>query len=397
MTNRTRLPSTPAALLPPAALLSLAALLLLVAVLPLAGCGADASGPTDPPVTPSKATLGVHYYTWYDELHHWDKGVAHQPQLGLYRSEDRRVAEQHIEWMAAAGVDVAAVDWSRPDYPEDHLRLGLLRASNLRKIHWCLFYDTDVRLEDFGYTNPDRIDFDDAFVRHTVVEDVVRLADQFFDHPRYLHIDGRPALWMYLTRSFVGDWPGAIEEIRRRTAAQGHPVYLIADEVWYGDPDSQRLRSFDAVSAYFLYDADRMAARPMWTLAQFADLIFPVYERWQSAAPQVHSLSQDRPVAFFPAVAPQFQDSAVRGSLHPPVLAESRQQVVDVLARAREMAARNANPEERLVWLTSFNEWHEGTSIEPTVAGGPSFPGGNYGFELLQAVSEAFGGTLQAQ
>jgi hypothetical protein len=365
-----------------------------VIALLLAHC-ADAPEPADPAPEPGQAAVGIHYYTWYDELHHWDRGVAHEPLLGRYRSEDRRVAERHIEWMSSAGIDVVAVDWFRPDYPEAHLRLGLLRASNLHKIRWCLFYDTAVRLYDYGYTDPDRFDFGDPFVRRTVVEDIVRLAEQFFGHPRYFRIHGRPVLWVYLTRSFVGPWIEAFDEIRRRAAERGHPVYLIADEVWYGDPDPQRLRAFDAVGAYLMYDLDRTRFRTSWSLPEFNEMFFPVYERWQAQAPQVRSEASGRPVAFLPGVAPQFQDASVRGDLNPPVLAHSRQQVVAAFAAARDLAARNADPEERLVWVTSFNEWHEGTSIEPTVAGGPAFPGGNYGFELLQAASEAFGGSLQ--
>jgi hypothetical protein len=174
------------------------------------------------------------------------------------------------------------------------------------------------------------------------------------------------------------------------TAELGVPVYLIADEVWYEDPDPARIASFDAVASYNMYDLDRMKVQPRWTLPEFGDLFVPAYERWVQQSRAVPARGSGRPVAFMPGVLPQFDDSAERGGLNPPVHAESRQQVVDLFSRARRLALENPDPDERFVWITSFNEWHEGTAIEPSVLSGAPFPGGNHGFELLEAVREAF-------
>ncbi len=361
-----------------------------LAVLLLAGCGDRVQEEPEPEPEIPRAAVGVHYYTWYDEQNHWEKGVAHEPFLGFYNSGDRAIAEQQIEWMTAAGIDVAAVEWSSPWIPEAHFRDGFLRASNLNKLRWCFFYDTIQRFQQFGDFSPDRIDFSDPSFGKLLVDDITRLAREFFGHPQYYRIDGRPVIWIYLTRSFAGNWRATLAELRRRTAELGTPIYIIADEVWYTDPEPSRLESFDAVSSYFLYDSDRMGGQASWSLTEMADIFFPAYERWQAEAPLVRNRMSGRPVAFMPAVVPQFDDRAVRGNLHPPVLAQSRQEIVDILLRAKHLAALNADPQERIVWITSFNEWHEGTALEPTIEEGPAFPGGNYGFELLQAVSEAF-------
>ena len=97
---------------------------LLVAVLaPADVVGAE---PKYPPTSASERVVGLAYTTWFGSAD-WHN-VWGTPQLGCYRSDDRKVIRKHAEWIADAGVDFIFVDWSNnvdytPGQPK-HAHLG---------------------------------------------------------------------------------------------------------------------------------------------------------------------------------------------------------------------------------------------------------------------------------
>jgi N-sulfoglucosamine sulfohydrolase len=80
---------------------------LLSGMLPVLG----ASSPAYPPVPPAERLVGLAYTTWHTSEDWRERGWG-TPELGFYRSDDRRVIRQHGEWLADAGVDFVFVDWS---------------------------------------------------------------------------------------------------------------------------------------------------------------------------------------------------------------------------------------------------------------------------------------------
>jgi hypothetical protein len=97
---------------------------------------------------------------------------------------------------------------------------------------------------------------------------------------------------------------------------------------------------------------------------------------------------RDVPVDFQPGVIPQYDDRNTRGT-NVPVLARNKNEVKAMFQLARDILDAKTTG-EKIVWITSWNEWHEGTAIEPTVTGGPKYPGGNSGFDFVEALSEVF-------
>ena len=58
---------------------------------------------------------------------------------------------------------------------------------------------------------------------------------------------------------------------------------------------------------------------------------------------------------------------------------------------ARKHAVPVGSYNMQLVWLNTWNNWAETTTVEPTVDFGPKYPAGNYGFDMLEVVREVFG------
>ncbi len=61
--------------------------------------------------------------------------------------------------------------------------------------------------------------------------DIQYICSEYFDHPNYYKIDGRPVLVVYVTRKLHND--GILEEalltMRSEASKCGHNIYLIGD------------------------------------------------------------------------------------------------------------------------------------------------------------------------
>ena len=58
---------------------------------------------------------------------------------------------------------------------------------------------------------------------------------------------------------------------------------------------------------------------------------------------------------------------------------------------ARKHAQPVGSSGQRFVWLNTWNNWAETTTVEPTANLGPKYPAGNYQFDMLEVVREVFG------
>lgn len=353
--------------------------ILVVLILVCAGvCSAD-----DP------YTVVAHYYPWYggNQNPHWPNGVAHRPWIGYYFSGSPDVARQQVDLASRYGVDVFAVGWTGINSPgERNFRSGLLKAPNLNRIRFCMVYDSLGRLRGEN-SAPLYFDFNDPAVRQMFISDVVYLAKQYFGNPRYFKIDGRPVLKIYLTRRFFGEFPSALEEARRQLRTMGWDPYLVGDDLFYGRNDLFVISQFDAATAYNLNNED-LRRSGITTTGKLADAIRPFYWNFMYQLRDIQVAGRDAKVDLQPGVIPQF-DARVARHTSVALLAQNKQEVVKMFNVAKEIVdAKASGP--RVVWITSWNEWHEGTAIEPTISSGAKYPGGNYGFDFLEALADVF-------
>jgi len=347
--------------------------------------------------------VGAHYYPWYDdEGHHWvdpnyDRTHLLDPYLGEYDCGDPAVAEQQIEWAADYGIDVLTLEWWGPDtYGVENLNTGFLRASNLARIRFCIFYDTMIRMAPFaGGSWSMSIDFFDPEIRETFISDVIHIAETYFHHPQYFKVSERPVMWMYWTIGFVGDFEGALAEVRAELMARGYDLYLIGDFPLL-DFKPQLIPLFDAVSCYCQWQ--KFLFLPFDTsdtghLADVFEVLFK-HNRERVTKIPVAGRTDGATVDFHPGVLPQFDDSWMEGFprvLNFPIYASSKADVVKMFQVAKDASEPAYDTDLHISWITSFNEWHETTTIEPTIVEGEAeYPGGNYGFDLLEAVQEVF-------
>ncbi|MDD2942275.1 MAG: glycoside hydrolase family 99-like domain-containing protein [bacterium] len=332
---------------------------------------------------------GAHYYSWFPE--NWKGGYSGEfvsggrlPAAGEYSSSDPQTHLRHLHEAKAAGLNFFIFDWWAKRRSVRRNVLSFVRQlTEFSDFNFCLQYESfDLRepWEDFGpgenthilYLTPERIERLKAHMLY--------LAENYMGHTNYLRIHGRPVIFMYATRHLVGPVKQALEQVRQHVLEKtGHEIYIVGDEVFShvlsfsprkgiymlpnGVPDWSRLSAFDAVTAYNPYDPQLSADYYADGGVHFLEATKRLYRRYSYIAASMG-------VDFIPTVIPGYNDRGVRPGNEHPVLA--RRQEGDVESFFFQALSRWVKPyinggSIRAFVVTSWNEWNEGTQIEPEV------------------------------
>jgi len=309
----------------------------------------------------SAYTVGVYYYPWYgDDFHGGGYLREHllppqAPSLGEYDDRAPEVISQHLQWSRAANVSLWVASWWGPGRREDTALLQhILPHEELGEIRIALFYETAGRIPGF----------DDVA---NVSSDVAHMAASYFDHPNYLRIDGRPVLFVYLTRvlSRNGMLAEVVVRMRSTATAAGYDLYIVGDEVFGRPPaDSSALGLLDGVTNYDVYGS--MGARG-YAGQQAVDAYYAAQAGWQA-------LANAAGTAFIPAATPGFNDKGVRDG-HPAVsrrLTQASEHGTLFRAMLQQAVAHTERATGDMLLVTSWNEWHEDTQIDPVADAAPT-------------------------
>ncbi len=333
--------------------------------------------------------VGAYYYPWYGDDFHGGAYLREHlvpvqlPELGEYDDRDPEVIKQHLTWSRQAGIGFWAASWWGPGGREDITLLEhVLVHPDLGDFQISLIYETSGRTENFtDYSN--------------LAADIDYLVDNYFEHPNYLKIEGKAVLFVYLTRVLEsrGSLVSSLEMMRSAAREKGVELFIIGDHA-FGPPPGLpgNLSLMDAVTNYDVYGA--MGA------SGYAGQ--PAVEAYATAQQGWKEQAVVAGIGFVPSVTPGFNDTGVRSG-HLPL---SRKLTEDasfgslfraLLAKAREQVDERVGC---MLMVTSFNEWHEDTQIEPVrkadaTTREEAFTGGlpyeGYGEKYLQILREELG------
>jgi hypothetical protein len=306
---------------------------------------------------PSQRFVGAYYYPWYYKDRWTQEPVTNTPKLGWYSSDDRKVAEQHIRWAKQADLDFFLISWLTPDGREGkNLKEFVLPELEDARFRFALLYETPLALGfpagkpiDFAAKLSDRVKAGDRFVEH-----FDHLAEAYLKNKQYLRFDGKAVVMIYLVRDMVNAGP-YLKTVRERLKKQGIELYLIADVVYWESPDKLDWaflkEHFQTVTAYNMY------YRP-----KFLEV---VQEQFQAT----NRIARTHGMNLIPNVMPGYDDSPLRG--------------VDRITINRRrgnfyreywnLASKFVTAEQPFLLITSFNEWHEGTELEPSTEYGDMY------------------------
>ncbi len=311
--------------------------------------------PTWPPISGPEPSylVGAFYYPWYQSLefdgywNHWDQGNRRPPMdigsdyyplLGAYSSADPDVIAQHFAWLREAGVGVVVSSWwGRRGFTNRVVPVMLDIAEN---------YGLKIafHIEPYGGRSAE-----------SLVEDIRYIYDHYGDHPAFFWTtalskyspDDRPKGLFYIWARVLPDMEGStVDPEYWQTSmdtihASERGAIVLTDQ---NGPEWVYGGHFDGSYNYGVLDSDQIGYK--WALnipvgSWYVPGINPGF-----SAVRIGQLASD--------VTPR-RDGATYGD--------------------RWEKALNVGVAPAFVTITSFNEWHEGTQIEPAAVG-MTTPGG---------------------
>jgi len=329
-----------------------------------------------PPTTPSAAAPEVHiaYYPWYGNPEtdgtylNWthpvfdglnrptglmaeapdDIGANYWPQAGLYSSTDPATVDRQMGEIAGTGVDVVVVSWWGPQDRRDRATPLILDAAERHGLRVTFLLEP-------AYASA-------AEARSWIVH----VVDTYGGHPAFYRSarqGGRPLFYTFAPLKFEAsslsfgiqpeEWaqvltPGGSRTIRGTrydSAVVAHVevslfVHLAAQA------------GFDAVNNYFASGSVTLPGTDVGITVS-GDV-----NTW----PDLRERAQREGLDFYPSVGPGYKDLRIR----PGNVAATRDRRNGAYYAAMVDAACRTRPS--VISITSYNEWHEGTQIEPTAA-----------------------------
>jgi uncharacterized protein YraI len=272
------------------------------------------------------------YYSWYDD-NTWNSGQVSDTPAERYVSADRGAMGRQIDQAKAAGIDGFVVAWYGPNGDSNQTEANLtalLEEAAARNFRIGILFETDSPFLG-GYDS--------------VAGALQHALSVHANQPAYLRADGKPVIFFWRSGMYdVGTWAAIRNQV--------DPGY---GSLWIGEGvDTSQLSVFDG---HYLYSntwnppADLTA-----TNQKFASRVAAMREA--TSAPKL----------WVATVMPGYNDVAIR-----PNSGFARSRDGGAYYAASWQAAMASSP--NWVVITSFNEWPEGTYIEPSAAYGDAYIG----------------------
>ena len=264
-----------------------------------------------------------------------DIGANFYPELGCYSSNDPEIITIHMKQIRDAGIGVIAFSWWGKDSFSDKSVLTYLDLAEKHGLkiafHIEPIYKTDLE-----------------FKSH-----LEYITANYTPHPAFYKVNDKPFFYLYNSYKLnFRIWQGMLNPDSDSTI-RNTPLDGVFISLWTLRLDGEfAVRSgFDGVYTYFGTDGFVHGS----TTTNWRDM---------SAYASEHDL------IFIPCVAPGYMDTRIRPWNEKNTRSREKGQYYEQMF----MKALDANPD--YIGITSFNEWHEGTQIEPAIP--KTIPGYSY-------------------
>jgi len=265
------------------------------------------------------------YYAWFDQ-NTWTSGQSVDLPATPYNSADRATIERHVAQAQSAGIDALVQSWYGPQIENNQTETNF---RTLLDVAQAKGFKAAV---DFETTGPFFGDIE------AVTTALTTLLSTHAQHPAYLRYQGKPVIFFFRQERFSVDEWAAI----RNQVDPNHDSYWIAEGV-----DIAYQAVFDGHHLYSIAWADSPAAE----LAKWGDRV-----RNYEAENQVDRL-------WVATAMPGYDDTRL-----PRDNAFSVPRRNGDYYRETWQGALASQPD--MLVITSFNEWLEGTHLEPSASYG---------------------------
>ena len=119
------------------------------------------------------------YYIWY-EKEKGMKNAAHRPKIGEYSSDSNDVISYHFDLCRKAGIDCLIVSWGGKDNKYNNIIPFLLNEGYEKGVKISLYYEEVP-----------------SFNREDFVDEIVYILKNYSSHPAYLKLGDKPVIFFY--------------------------------------------------------------------------------------------------------------------------------------------------------------------------------------------------------
>ncbi|QIY92168.1 glycoside hydrolase family 99 protein [Chryseobacterium gallinarum] len=303
----------------------------------------------------SRDQLQIFYYGWYgnqttdDSLQHWnheiiphwnnpkwnnlghykggdDIGANFYPALGNYSSNDSKIIEKHMKMMKEAGIGVVVISWLGKDSFTDKSVMKYLDMAdrfNLKiAFHIEPFYKTITEFKD----------------------QLSYLVKTYSHHHAFYKKEGKPLYYVYDSYKIPAEeWMKLLSK-DGAMSVRNSDLDALYIGLWVEKNDNVFFEKsgFDGFYTYFASEGF-------------------VFGSTTSNWDYLSGFAKDHHLIFIPCVGPGYSDTRIR----PWNEANFKNRDNGRYYKNMFDAAAKVNPD--FIGITSFNEWHEGTQIEPAI------------------------------
>lgn len=317
----------------------------------------------EPEPVHSDLLLGCYYFPGHFNAQRWVPMAQYHhpyPLLGYYRDGEPEVSDWHIKWAVEHGIDFFAFDWyynyKTGDVHEHNKALdeGFLRARYRHLMQFCIFWCNEEAGEA-DYTEEQML-----LLART-------LRDRYLNQPNYLRLGGRAVVIVSRPERLIGRFGVArLADIWRKMSTEAG-VELLPVAKQHTDQTTLKQAGFQAITAYN-YAAVNLP--PGQREAPYDTMVSGYEDQWREAT-EGAMLPYIVPVSPGWDSRPWYGEAAmVRTNPRP-----------EKFRQMCEAARRYVSPELNAVIVECWNEFGEGSYIEPCT---------QYGFGFLDALRDAF-------
>jgi hypothetical protein len=321
-----------------------------------------------------------------------------QPHLPLwgYRDEsDPKEMARSIGAMADHGITAVLFDWYRYNdgsFLDGCLRKGFLKAPNRHRLQFALMWANHDYVDFF----PRKSDiptlwYPGAVTRETFDRVTAEAVRDYFSEPNYWKIKGKPYFSIYELHTLIKGLGGldetrdALESFRTRTQAAGfpglhlnivgwgltHSMPLLKSKTIQSDAELLACLNADSVT-WYCWAHLASPTEPTETYEHWAARCVPLWSQWQD---DVH-------VPFYPHVSVGWDGSP--RNYPGGVIVDNSPAVLRKYLELAKIYLDQQPPDRRILTLNAWNEWAEGSYLEPDKKWGPGY---------LEAIQKVFGST----
>jgi hypothetical protein len=316
---------------------------------------AKASYVPEPRPVKSKYDIGIYYFPGWSTMDRWRPIFDYpdrKPILGWYDEANPEIADWQIKWAVEHGINFFMVDWywcKENRHLEHWVHEAYAKAKYKKYLKWCVMWANH---------NPPNTHSAEDWRKVTQY-----WIDNYFKTPEYYQIDGRPVVYIWAPSNIRRDVGGTEEatklyamsqEMARKAGLKG--IYFAAMSAHHSPAECEMLKSegYEAMTSYHGFElAVRQAGKRR---LPFADVVKVGPELWKIEDQRASGLS------YQPIVDTGWSSEPWHHSKAMVIHGRTPELFGQLCREAKTYADQNG---KRIIALGPWNEWGEGSYIEP--------------------------------